>query len=104
MTKISSKSVSPTVTKSKLSHMLKAVPISLAASPEEKVEPIGPVLPNATRIFYPLPSAEDIQLYKELSSAADAYDRSVGTVNFGDNTVNIEPSSWHADDERRDDD
>jgi hypothetical protein len=102
--RINPKSVRTKAIKPKLSSMLKAVPISLATSPEETVEPIGPVLANATRIFYPLPSAEDIQLYKELSSAADTYDRTVGTVNFGDNTINIEPSSWHADDERRDED
>jgi hypothetical protein len=97
-------SASPKAIKSKLSHILKASPISLAASPEATVEPIGPVLANATRVFYPLPSDEEIQLDKELSSAADVYDRTVGTVNFGDNTINIEPSSWHADDERRDED
>jgi hypothetical protein len=48
------------------------------------------------------PTAEEIKLDKELSSAANEYDRSVGTVNFGPNIQNLEPSSWNADDEKQD--
>ena len=65
---------------------LKAIPTSLQQSEEAE----------------PPPTEEEIRVDRELSSAANAYDRAVGTVNFGDNLVNIEPSAWRADDERQD--
>ena len=83
------KSRSVAITKATRTNELKAMPTSLLSS-------------NATAEADSPPTEEDIKLDRELSSAANAYDRVVGTVNFGDNLINIEPSAWHADDERQD--